>query len=523
MGIVPRYNKVKVWCSRCDRDLGQVARREHKIPYNAPLLVRPTIKVSGAALEHSPEYLTAMANAQSPNPQVFVIGDTFSVVQKDGTVEELNPTAMRLRLAEVAQSRTARGWADPPVSIVSAIMESAADQESIPRLERVNTVPVFMSDGRILDIPGYDEQSRTYYVPAVDGISVPDTITQKDVSTAVQLLTVDYLGDVAFKSEADRANAIACMLLPFVRTLVGPTPLHVFDAPGPGHGKTQSLTCTLLPGCGEIQPLSWPHSAAEQNKSLLATLRKAPNAIFLDNVTGTVQSEALELILTTPWGYWSGRLLGESREITVPVHQTWTISTNNGRMGKSMQRRAVWIRIDAQVENPMLRKGPTPTTEWRHPEGLVEWGKANRGELVTACLVLCKWWMQNDMPAPTIPPTAVRGSYEQWQRVVGGILQLAGINGFCENAYERDMFNDEHSELAGILIQLYEAFGDERFTARDVFDQSIIEAKGAQGVGVVLSNHVDEIASGLVLRKHPTSRGGDEYSVLPHRVGQVGQ
>lgn len=512
--ILPRYGKVVVWCSKCDCDLGEVARRAHKIPYDAPLLVRPTFNLTGAALKHVNDYARALALAESPNHHVFVIGDTFSVVRPNGMVEELHPTALRIRLAEVAQSRTSRGWADPPPNLVSAIMEAATDQESIPKLERINTVPVIMADGRILDTPGYDAQSLTYYAPVVDGINVPKKITAAKVSAAVELLTVDYLGDVAFKGQPDRANTIACMLLPFVRTLIGPTPLHVFDAPSPGHGKTQTLASALMPGCGLVDPSGWAHSSAEQTKSLVSALRKAPNAMFFDNVTGVVQSEALEQILTSTSGYWSQRILGESRMATVPVHQTWTMSTNNGRMGRSMQRRSVWIRIDAAVEHPELRPGPKPGAVWRHPEGLVEWAERNRGDLVSACLVLCRWWIDNGMPAPTIAPTAVRGSYERWQYVIGGILQLAGIDGFCENSFERDMSNDEQSELSVMLTELRETFGDDgRFNAADSFDRGCVDARTAIGTGMILSKHVDEISGGLVLRKWPVYGAADQYSV----------
>lgn len=517
--VVQRYGKVRAWCPKCSKDLG-VLVQPHVL--NAALvLVKEELPASGATYEVAEKAAQALARAEAPHHHVFVVGDTYSVVQEDGKVAELSPKALAIRLTEVAQWRNARGYANAPMTVVGAIMEAAADQSAVPKLERVVTVPVFLSDGRVLDVPGYDVQSKTYYAPTLDGIEVPHEVSEVDVKNAVQLLVDEYLGDVAFKSQADRANTVACMLLPFVRTLIGPTPLHVFDAPGPGHGKTMTLACALLPGCGLVTPTTWTMSSNEQEKKLFAALRKAPPAIFIDNVTGTVNSTTLETILTSTTGEYDGRVLGASSMEVVPVHQTWTMSTNNGRMGKSMQRRAVWVRIDAAVENPMMRKGPSEGVRWRHPDGMVEWGTENRAALVSACLVLCRRWFQCGMPGPTIPDDAVRGSYERWQHVIGGVLQCAGISGFCENAHERDMLNDEQSDLAVMLQALLDQFGEQRFTARDVFGAGIVQANGAQGVGVMLTNHVDEIAAGLVLRKHPTTRGGDSYSVEQVRSGNT--
>ena len=80
------------------------------------------------------------------------------------------------------------------------------------------------------------------------------------------------------------------------------------------------------------------------------------------------------------------------------------------------------------------------------------------------------------MPKPTIAPTAVHGSYERWQYVIGGVLQSAGINGFCRaNFYERDMLNDEQSDTAMMLNEMFNVFGETRFSARNVHGVGIVQ------------------------------------------------
>ncbi len=209
-----------------------------------------------------------------------------------------------------------------------------------------------------------------------------------------------------------------------------------------------------------------------------------------------------EAMLTSPWGTYTNRVLGESRIITVPVHQTWTMSTNNGRMGNTgMARRVVWVRIDAGTDDPDSRTGPAPGTTWRHPGGLIEWGEEHRGELVAACLVLCRWWFQNGAPNGTVPDNCTLGSFERWQQVVGGILQCAGIEGFCWNVHERRQLNDDRHEDTKLLRQLHDAFGDDWFNAAQCVEKELTGEMTSRCFGQVLSSKVGVISGGLVLRK----------------------
>jgi hypothetical protein len=500
--IEEQLHKLVAECTKCGRDLGEKAGDpQYSIPTDA-LIVRPMFDTGGPVLQHVDDYAHAIARAESPHHTVFIVGDTLSYIRDDGAVKSLKGKLLGMRLAQVTQTRTGKRYVDPPASIMQAIEQTAADLQWIPRLERVVTVPVFLNDGTLLDRPGYHEQSLTYYAPALEGVGVPDAVTEVDVKNAVQLLVDEYLGDIAFAGQADRANTIACMLLPFVRTLIGPTPLHVFDAPGMGHGKTQTLVSALLPGCGKVNPTSWSHSGAEQTKSLLSALRKAPSAMFIDNVTGTVQSETLEAMLTSPWGFYTNRVLGETRDITVPVHQTWAMSTNNGSMGNTgMARRVLWARIDAGTDDPDSRTGPTPGESWRHPGGLVEWGEAHRAELVNACLVICRWWFQNDAPEGVMPKGCTLGSFERYQGVIGGVLQWAGIEGFSANVKERRQLNDGRHEDTKLFQQLLDLFDENEFNAAQCLATGAAGEMSAKGFGQVLSSKVDVISGGLVLRK----------------------
>jgi len=88
-----------------------------------------------------------------------------------------------------------------------------------------------------------------------------------------------------------------------------------------------------------------------------------------------------------------------------------------------MARRTVPIRIDPKVDRPWERKG------FKH-EHLLAWVDTNRAAFVWAGLVLIGNWVAQGRPAYS---GAVLGSFEEWSRVMGGVLQAAGVQGFLGN------------------------------------------------------------------------------------------
>ncbi|MEX0749255.1 MAG: ATPase, partial [Dehalococcoidia bacterium] len=109
---------------------------------------------------------------------------------------------------------------------------------------------------------------------------------------------------------------------------------------------------------------------------------------------------------------------------------------NNLPLSDEITRRAGSIRIDAKTDRPW--EGRT----YRHPD-LVCWLKRHRHDVIWACLVLVRHWLARGRPDWTGQPM---GSYESWCRVLGGILETAGISGFLENRRELYRRGDVDSE-----------------------------------------------------------------------------
>jgi len=99
---------------------------------------------------------------------------------------------------------------------------------------------------------------------------------------------------------------------------------------------------------------------------------------------------------------------------------------------------------------------------------LLDWTREHRAELVRACLVVIKAWMQAGMPRFQ---DRTKGAFESWCHILGGILSVVGIQGFLEN--EDDFREQSDEELES--WQDFAAIWHERFGLRAVLPKDLAE------------------------------------------------
>jgi hypothetical protein len=199
--------------------------------------------------------------------------------------------------------------------------------------------------------------------------------------------------------------------------------LLLIDSPAAGSGKTLLGEVTALIATGRPGSLfSAPGLAEECRKALTSVLLQGAPVIIIDNISSRLESSDLCRALTAET--YSDRLLGGNSIAELRVLSTWIGTGNNIQVGGDMPRRCYWCRIDAKTSEPFRRVG------FRHPK-LKLWVTQNRRELLAALLVMARAWFAAGQPASSAPPM---GSFEEWVRVVGGILSYVGISGFLENA-----------------------------------------------------------------------------------------
>jgi len=378
-------------------------------------------------------------NAKKPDqPIIYIKGGMLARVAKDEddlhVIQTATTGSIYVALGDVARWINIRDGINGeekfdvfPPQAVAQYLYNCPDWPGIPAIESVVNTPVFGKNGVFHTTVGYNPKTRLYYT---GGVELGDTTpTTENIEAAKNLIIGDMLLDFPFKDDASHAHAIAYMLLPFVRQMIdGPTPLHMIESPTPGTGKGKLVNACAYVALGHDAPtMSELEDDAEWRKALTSFLMTGKTHLCIDNVNHGIDSGVLANALTQP--YWSDRVLGANREISIKINAIWSATGNNVPISEEIARRCVLTRLDANVERPWERTG------FKH-DNLMEWVRSNRNELVTACCTLVRAWLEKGRPRFS---GKAKGSYESWTNVMGGILEAVDITGFLQN--ENEMFN----------------------------------------------------------------------------------
>lgn len=357
-------------------------------------------------------------------------------------LEEVTQAWLFRRLGEVAGWHRGLGEGGQPKACfppkeLAAVMKDSPDPR-LPLLDSIVGAPVFDASGHLVREPGYHPQSRLWYhrPPGLELGEIPESPTDADLYAARELLLDELLGEFPFVGPADRAHALAGVILPFVRRMIGGcTPLHLVESPMPGSGKSYltEIANALIEG-GPGQAINIRKDEDETTKILAAKLLQAPTVVRMDNLNENIDSAVLSLVLTTE-GYWEPRLLGKTQLLRLPVRCTWWATSNNPRLSTEVARRTVKIRLNAKMERPQNRTFSRPD--------LAGWALENRGKLLSAVFVLVSGWISRGKKRGN----ASIVTYGEWAGAVGGILETAGVTGLLDNQEELYELADEESSV----------------------------------------------------------------------------
>jgi len=375
---------------------------------------------------------------------------------------------------QLSRSGNASTPANPPGDVVQAMIERADELTKLPVIDQVVRCPVIAPNGTLVTARGYSVAARVWYEPDPMLIIPPiaERPTTEDLLRARRLIIDDLLVDFPFKSSADRALAFELTLLPFVRPLIqGPTPLHVFTAPTPGTGKGLCAKACLLPGFGvNISAIPEITDEAEMIKQLGTIFLAGRPLVLFDNVRHRVDSGALSLALTEPG--WQKRILGINRDMDVPIRCVWAMTGNNIEMSDEIGRRAPHIELDVTLltDDANVAEHPWRRTGFKHPD-LLGWAKANRGGLIWACLTIIRSWQAaGSKPWSGNPP----GSYDDWARIMGGLVEHIGGSTFLSNldeTYDRSV--SDRDRECGFVQMWVETYGVDEIGSQELLLLSI--------------------------------------------------
>jgi hypothetical protein len=476
--------------------------------WRARTIERPTIHVTGDLAAAARRTWSAIEMSNIP-PFLFLYGGGPVRLERDeaGALAARALTFHRMRyvMARVASYtigvRRLREVFPPP-AVVNDVL--AAPQPSLPKLMGIVEVPVLTRGGTIRSSPGYDAEAGIFYEPP-PGFTmpwVPLRPTPAEQSAALLLLMNELLGDFPFVSLVERAHALALLLLPFLRECIdGPTPLHLIEKPMPGTGATLLVTALLFPALGRPVPLmTQGRDEEETRKRLTSKLAAGAPVMVFDNLHGRLDSAALAAALTA--STWDDRILGRSESVSLPVRSVWAATSNNASLSLELARRTVRIRLDAGCEVPWQR------TAFKHPD-LVAWSLEHRGELVAAALTLCRAWIVAGRPKGS----KRLGMYEAWSDVVGGVLAVAGLDGFLSNAEDLYASADfEGQEHRAFIAAWWTAHRETSCTAAELVNVEPLPSRVADGRDTGRTRRLGNLLSTLRDRHFRVLDGGNVRS-----------
>jgi hypothetical protein len=302
------------------------------------------------------------------HPQVFDKGNQLVLVDSTNplnveieVVDELNTLSdflaheIRFKKNEARQSVITQVNADPPVKVCQQII-SRGKRRKLKSLRSVTTVPFMRKDGSICDMAGYDDQTGMLLVlPTGVDASVPLNPTIEMTFKAVKFLW-EAFKFFPFADSISRSVFFSALLTTVCRRDLQTAPGFVIDATTAGTGK--SMLCSSL---GILNEGALPgvltrtsNSEEETRKLITSALLASKETMIFDNIEGAFRSATIEAFLTAP--VFNDRLLGGNKIVTLPNTAMFIVNGNNIRISGDLNRRLLPIRLDAQVEDPHLRK-----------------------------------------------------------------------------------------------------------------------------------------------------------------------
>ena len=426
------------------------------------------------------------------------------------------------------KSRSKAEPIDAPAPLIRAML--TAEQQPFRPLRRLSEIPILLGDGRVVDTPGYDVGSGTFYAPdpRFRMAPLPERPDLEDARGAVALLT-DLLCDVPVSSHAALSAAISAVVTPVVRSAIqGCVPVFATDCAVARAGKTEiAQLAAHVEGGGpaSVQPMP---SDIELEKRITMHILDGDRMVVFDNMTRPVGGPVLEALATA--NEWTGRKIGTSQQIRAPNLMTIHCNGNHLALHNDMTGRVVLIRLGTDLEFPGERPLKRPDVR--------QWTLEHRGELVAAAITLCRAYILAGTPDVGLSPMH---SFDSWSTVVRSALVWTGLPDPLEDIRRLRSEMDPETQAHGtVLAQLALLFpGGKHFTARDVqlaaacagnaFAETVErmladaleiachkkpEAMNPLELGLAIKQLTDKNVGGLLMRRLRSSGEGNVYQVV---------
>ena len=334
----------------------------------------------------------------------------------------------------------------------------------LPIVKRLLPVPVpRLIEGKLkFPMKGYDPSFMSFVAE-----DAPE-IREMSLEDAKELLLNRVYSEFAFKIAQDKVNAIAHLITPFCRGLFSRetirSPLFIYLANREGSGKDYGAGIVSIVYQGEAAedpPVTKAESGSDDEfrKKVVASFKIGRNLLHSSNNKGFLNSAELEALVTKE--IYVDRQLGSNTLLEFPNTLTISLSANVGlTYPPDLQRRSIFVNLFLDIEDPNSRV-------FKNPD-LHGWVKAHRSEVLSALYALVHNWVEKGMPKSRQP----FASFPEWQAMVGGILEAAGIGTPMQNDVLNSIGGDEETSSMRQLYELaYQEWGSEWTPKAKIFEE----------------------------------------------------
>jgi len=385
-------------------------------------------------------------------PLLRPAGATVLVPVKEAwLIEQMNRSAEWYVLRR-KDGKLVKSLADPKPVYAKTLM-SREGEWAFPTLRGVVNSPTLALDGRIIQEPGYDDESGLLVDCAPGSFpKVPKKPTKDQAVEAMKFFTYPFRA-YPFVNPAAKAVAMSALLTSLIRINLRTSPLHGMDSPTPANGKSLMAECAGVLSTGVIPPaMSQGKTEEEDEKRLSTVLHAGDSVIHIDNCGHHLQGDFLCSMLSQE--FVQARILGLSARRILPSTALVIASGNNLTFAGDVSRRAVTCRIDSKTERPEERK-----FDWNPREDI----KKDRAKFVIAGLTILLAYRVAGNPENLKP----MGSFDDWEWVRGALVWI-GEGDPADTRVSVQSGDPQREEMSEIAELWEKAFKSRRVRVSDI-------------------------------------------------------
>jgi len=294
---------------------------------------------------------------EAPLPYTHQIDAVDKEPPKVQTLRFMNSVDIRgiVEKYVVFQNMTTQGAQNKgvPAQVIETLFKGS--KHRAPLVRGLLPHPIVVSKTVVISKPGLDTRTGLYYVG--DPIDDLRPYTRKEANAARQRISSLLFGEFVFRTPADGDAAVAMLLTGILRRILPMAPGFALLAHVQSSGKTTLARMIHVVLTGRDMPVATfvEGNEEEVEKRLIAMLLSSPSMVVLDNITDgfTFQSAIFARALTMPT--FTGRILGESREVEVPTNTLFVLTGNNLNMAADETTRWLPVWLDTKTARPQER------------------------------------------------------------------------------------------------------------------------------------------------------------------------